>query len=78
MNEIKQNKLKKFVADEVMVSAVYEVLLEAFLGGKAPTDVHVLAASRLAVDFLKQGWKELDKYALDEESEKSKVVQIGL
>lgn len=69
MDDVTKNKLIKFVADKTMSQAVYDILLDSFIGAKAPQDVHVLAASRLAVDFLRQGWKELEKFEQDEEGE---------
>lgn len=78
MNSVKKAKLKKFVQDEVMVEAVYEVLQSSFLKVRPHEDVYILAASRLAVDYLTQAMKEMEKYK-DEEVREDKVLnQIGL
>lgn len=78
MNEIKIAKLERFVQDDVTVQAVYEVLLDSFLKERPNQDVYTLAASRLAVDYLKQGMKELNKFKSDEDKEKRKLKQVGL
>lgn len=78
MNEVKRSKLKKFMQDEVMAQAVYEVLLDSFLTERRNQDVYVLAASRLAVDYLKQGMKELDRYKEDEAIREKILNQVGL
>lgn len=66
------------MGDPVMERAVYTVLLDSFLEERAGADVHVLAASRLAVDFLKQGWKELEKLKTKEDAASKPLKQVGL
>lgn len=53
-------RITRFLNDEGTSQAVYSVLLDTFLKDKN-TDVHMLAAGRLAVDYLQRGWKELEK-----------------
>lgn len=75
MNE---EKLKRFVYDEVMKTSVYTLLLESFLKKRTDNDIHVLAASRIAVDMLHEAWKELDKYKKNQEEKKQNSGQVGL
>lgn len=78
MNEAKRQKIMKFMGDEKMQEVVREVLLKSFLLSRPGQDVHVLAASRLAVDFLEQGWKELRKHASVESEERMDEANIGV
>ena len=77
MPKIKEEKIKRFMDDAVMNEAVYEVLLDSFLNEKIANDVHVLAASRLSVNFLKEGWKNLEKFR-DRKSEKEDEVKVNV
>jgi len=69
MDKTKQEKIKRFLDDRIMSDAVYGVLLDTFLSEKVEQDVNILAASRLAVTFLKEGWKELERFKQDETTE---------
>lgn len=59
---MREEKLKRFIHDEVMAKAVYDILLAAFLKERPGQDVHILAASILAIQHLNQAWKELEHY----------------
>ena len=64
--------------DKQTSGAVYEVLLNSFLNEKIANDVHILAASRLSVNFLKEGWKCLER-SRDKESVESEIkVNVGV
>lgn len=72
-------KLKRFANDEAMAGAVYEVLLDAFLKDlRNVNDVQVLAAERLAVTFLKNAWRELEKFKTGAKGEEPIRQQVGL
>ena len=75
---MKDEKLKRFARDEAMSSAVYDVLLQAFLKRTSPAEVQLLAAQMLAVEKLKEAWKELERYKEDTEDDLRKVEQVGL
>lgn len=79
MNELQKDRIRRFLEDKIAVEAVKKVLLESFLSSKKDADVYVLAASRLAIDFLREGFKELDKYSekVDERSVENEQ-NIGL
>ncbi len=74
MNE---EKLKQFVNDKVMKDAVYTYLLNEFLSDNVVKEVNVLAASRLAVDFLKQGFKRMER-VINKKPEPESIKQVGL
>lgn len=78
MNDFEKNKIIKFANDTQMLDVVYKVLLDSFLKDRPQQDVYVLAASRLAIDFLKQGWKEIEKYKEENQEESKTVGNIGL
>lgn len=64
--------------DKVMSTAVYNALLDSFLKEKPAQDVQVLAASRLAIDYLKQGFKDLEHFKDEPLSVKPINKQPGL
>lgn len=78
MEEQKKAKLQHFANDKPLNQAVYDVLLGAFLKEKSQYDVYTLAAERLAVDFLKKAWKEIEAYRLDNKTDEKASVNIGL
>lgn len=65
MNETEINKVQRFINDPLMSGVVYGVLRDAFLKKRGPRDVQVLAAERLAVDLLDEGWQELLKHKIN-------------
>lgn len=67
MNKARQEKIRRFVDDVVMNEAVYEVLLHSFLKEQPDKNVQTLAASRIAIDLLNDGFKELNRYKVIEE-----------
>jgi len=77
-DEIKQAKIEKFLNDRAMAGAVYETLRSSFLKGKGQRDIQVLAAERLAVDLLDEGWRELNKYRSEDSHEPKTLNQIGM
>lgn len=72
-----EQKIKGFINDRQMSGAVYAVLLESFLKERTK-DVHIMAAAYLAVDFLKQAWRDMERIGHEEEKEAVKLKQIGL
>lgn len=78
MNQTQIEKLKRFIHDPVMSNAVYQTLLGTFLSDDISKDVYVLAASRLAVKFLNEGWKRLEKYKIATDETMDKSSNVGL
>lgn len=60
MNDREREKVARFLDDAVAAKAVYDVLLSAYLKPRQG-DVQTLAASRIAIDLLQEGWRELEK-----------------
>ncbi len=62
MDEYKLEKIREFLHNKPMSDAVYEILFDSFIN-KPSKDIYFLGASRLAVDFLKEGWNKLESYS---------------
>ena len=77
MNKSKEEKLKRFVRDELMCEAVYDVILSSFMKIK-DKDVNVLASQMLAIDLLKDSWETLVRYKNDTQEEGETPTQIGM
>ena len=78
LNQTAKNKIKGFLSDAVMSNAVKEVLREAFLKNSGVNDVQTLAAERIAINLLEEGFKELKKHSNQTEKEEKDRVQVGL
>lgn len=74
----KQIKIDRFLKDEAMSNAVYDVIHDSFLKYKGQRDVQILAAERLALDFLDEAWKELKKYETNKGDLSPPFKQVGL
>lgn len=72
-----KEKLIQFVNDEAMSNAVYKTLIDTFLSDKIVQEVNVLAASRLAVKFLNEAWRELANYKINNDQTRSNV-NVGM
>lgn len=78
MTQDKKEKLVRFMKDERTVEAVKEVLLNSFIKPQPTKEVNYLAACRVAIDLLEEGWKELLKYKSVENEQSTVVNQVGL
>lgn len=78
MNDLQLEKLKRFANDQDVSSAVFKLLEDALLKPVNTTDVHKLAAERIAIDVLRDAWKELDKHRSRSPIEQKEGRQIGL
>lgn len=78
MDVNQQEKIARFLKDEIMSNAVYDTLLSTFLEGTKTTDVQTLAAERIAITLLQNGWKTLERYKAKAASESPKNRQIGI
>ena len=76
MDESKLQKIREFLNNKPMSDAVYDILFSSFIN-KPSKDIYYLGASRLAVDFLKEGWDKLKSYSAVKEPEKPEG-NIGL
>lgn len=78
MTEPQKLKIARFLADAEAAEAVKAVLLASFLKGKGERDVHILAASTLAVEKLEEGWRELERHRASLEPKAEGRAQVGL
>ena len=74
MNE----KLRQFINDETLSSAVFNVLMEEFIRPRRIPDTNYLAASRIAIDQLQEAWKVLKNYKNEKSKEGLTIKNIGL
>lgn len=65
LTDSERGRLQQISGDPVAMEGLKKVFLKAFLQDAAG-DVNVLAASRLAVEFLKDGFKELERLKYEE------------
>jgi len=71
-------KIKAFMSDKVMNKAVKSVMLDAFMKAK-DGDIHMKAAQMVAINLLEDAFKELNKFASQQEKlEKDVEENIGL
>lgn len=68
--------LKSFMENTAVSNAVYDKLLDTFLSYRS-NDVSVLAASRIAIDLLREAWQELSTMQGIEKTV-SELKQIGM
>ena len=78
LNQTDKEKIKRFLADEVMTNAVKSVLREAFLKNSGSEDVQTLASERMAINLLEDGFKELRKHSNREDTKAKEIRQVGL
>lgn len=58
-----------FVSDKIMYDTVKTVIQNSFLKKSSSESVHTLAAERIAIDLLSDAFRELDKFAAQEQRE---------
>lgn len=78
LNDFEIEKVKRFANDTLMSQTIYNLIREAFLTRKGQKDVQVLAAERLALDFLSDAWKEIIKFKNEPVTNKAVDKQIGM
>lgn len=78
MDDVKKNKIIKFINDKTMSDAVYDMLLNTFLTSKMPRDVYILASERLSIDRLRDAWKEIERYKETDEEKIKNPNNVGL
>ena len=61
MDKSKIEKINKFLDDEALANAVYDILAASFLKKRERKDIYMVAAERIAIDLLEEGWKDLLK-----------------
>lgn len=78
MEELKHNKLISFANDQVMMEAVYEVVLNAYLKKKSGEDINLKGGRFIAIEELQEAWRELDGYKMGNKIEEKASGNIGL
>ena len=78
MTPAERVKLTRFLNDDLMQQSVYLVLQRAFLRSEKDWDVQKLAASRIALDMLREAWKDLEKNRSDPDAEEASTNNIAL
>lgn len=73
-NDTEKSKLNRFINDPVMSSVVREVIDNEITKPTKDRDVQSLAARFLAIEILRDAYKELDKYKDIQEVEQNKVI----
>ena len=76
-DELKTAKIQQFLNNEAMAEAVREVLIDSFLSGTSK-DVNYLAASRIAIDLLRDAWKDLGRFKENTKDASMSLKQVGL
>lgn len=61
-----------------MAGVIYDVLQTSFLKFTGQRDVTLMAAERLALNFLDDAWKELKKHEVQEDEKSTGRRQVGL
>ena len=77
MNSAQRGKIKLFMEDANMVSAVYGLLQHSFLK-RREKDTNYLAAQTLAVQFLEDAWRELENIKNQRTEQKELSTHPGL
>lgn len=62
MNQNEINKVRNFLGDKEMQQTVKSVLIGNFMSKRSDADVHTLAAQTLAVQFVEDAWREMERY----------------
>lgn len=76
--DAKQEKIKRFLDDKIMSEGVFEEIQNTFLEStRVETQVHMLAASHLALQKFRLAWKRLARFQIESAHEES-VEQSGL
>jgi hypothetical protein len=78
IDETQKAQIQRFLEDADTANAVKSVLLDSFLKERKGQDVYVLAASRLAIDLLNEGWRELEKLRRENEDTNKSTRQVGV
>jgi len=78
MNELKVEKIKRFLNDKVMSDSVKEMITQSFLKTSKDRDVQFPASKMTAIELLEDAWKELNKLKAKKENETEDKQQIAL
>jgi hypothetical protein len=74
----KKERIKRFIADKMTSDFVRESLRESFLKSRGNRDVYILAAERIAIELLDDGFRDMERIAHDDKGEVKEPSQIGV
>jgi hypothetical protein len=74
MNEREIAKIRGFINEKEMSESVYNLLFRNFLQKRNGSDVHILAAQTLAVQFLEEAWMEMERYKTEKKKDNQPTV----
>ena len=78
LNDTQKSKVVRFLNDEAMIETVFSVIQDSFMKSRPNKEVHYLAAKSIALEFLEEARKDLEKHRNSTEEEKKEGVQVGL
>ena len=78
MDETQKNKIQQFINDDMMFKVILEFLTNSFLNRRGQRDIQIMAAERMAIELLDDGFRELEKFKFGGEEEKAEKRQVGL
>lgn len=78
MNQQQQERISRFLDDQLMSDTVYDILFRFFVKNHGEKDVNMLAARAMASDLLPLAWKEVEKNRFSPPEDQKVVKQIGL
>lgn len=79
MNQRQQEeRVRRFINDRITAEAVFNTLLASYLKTPKDADVQVLAASMIAVEKLRAGWREMERLQTPEEKTPHQFAQVGM
>ena len=66
LNENQKTKIRMFLHDYAMVGILQDVMRDSFMKKRECSDVQILAASRLAIDYLDDAFKDLRRFSVED------------
>lgn len=78
MSDQQKEKIKYFINDPQMSSAVYHVLLSQFIKPKSGALTEEKAAKFISIENLQEAWKVIESYKTLSENQQTVTRQVGL
>jgi len=74
----RKEKIKQFMADTVMSEVIQDEIRNSFLKTRKDQDIYKLAASRLAIDYLNEAFKEFGNIVRSDDNNDIIKQNVGL
>ena len=79
MTQLQKDKIARFLEDTLLSDTIRDILLENALNQPIKQyEIHYLAAQRLAIDIIRESWKEMERYRSQSEKKETTARNIGL